>query len=153
MKKTELKKILKPIITECVREAILEDGILSGIISEVARGVRGVQINESRPQTTPQKKVDPTLQRMQKNAFTGAQTALKEQKNRLMEAIGGDAYNGVNLFEGTDPAPAQQNMTEMANPLVNQSPTDAGVNISNLLGSVGHNWEAHMSGLNLKEDK
>ena len=37
MKKSELKNIIK----ECVKEVIFEEGVLSGIISEVATGLRG----------------------------------------------------------------------------------------------------------------
>ena len=35
MDKAELKKILRPLIKECVKEVIFEDGTLSTIISEV----------------------------------------------------------------------------------------------------------------------
>ena len=41
MKKSELKKILKPLIKECIREVIFEEGALSTIISEVVRGTTG----------------------------------------------------------------------------------------------------------------
>ena len=142
MKKTELKKILKPIINECVREAIFEDGILSGIISEVTRGF-------SRPPpaatASPPITADPVAARMQRNAFDKEQaTELREHKKKLMAAIGTDAYNGVNLFEGTTPAPAQANPTQMATALHGHESHDAGVDISNLFGSVGSHWNAHM---------
>ena len=39
MKKSELKKVLKPLIKECIREAIFDEGVLSGIIKEVAQGM------------------------------------------------------------------------------------------------------------------
>ena len=39
MKKNELKKMLKPLIKECIKECIFEDGVLSGIVTEVARGL------------------------------------------------------------------------------------------------------------------
>ena len=39
MNKTELKKILKPLIKQCIKEVIFEDGTLSTIISEVAVGL------------------------------------------------------------------------------------------------------------------
>jgi hypothetical protein len=37
MKKEELKKMLRPLIKECIREVIFEDGSLSTIISEVMK--------------------------------------------------------------------------------------------------------------------
>ena len=43
MNKEELKKILKPLIKECIKEVIFEDGTLSGIISEVAKGLGNIK--------------------------------------------------------------------------------------------------------------
>lgn len=68
-----------------------------------------------------------------------------------MAAIGGNAYNGVDLFEGTTPAPAQAAPTAQASPLSGQDPSDAGVDIGSLFGSVGRNWSAHMN--EIKESK
>jgi len=139
MKKSELKKVLKPLIKECVKEVMFEDGILSGIISEVARGM-----NTRAPE--PEPKASPVLERMNQNAFRTQKrsTKLQEQKSKLMAAIGAEAYNGINLFEGTTPVPAQTSLTEQANPLSSQPPGDPGVDISTLFGSVGKNWGAHM---------
>ena len=145
MKKTQLKKILKPLIKECVKEIMVDEGVLSGIVSEVARGMGGVQINGAPPKIVAERS-DSTLKRMQRNAFNTEQTVkLKEHKSKLMAAIGGDAYNGVDLFEGTTAAPAQASATQMASPLSGQAPTDAGVDITNLFGSVSTNWNAHMN--------
>jgi len=148
MKKSEFKKLIKPIVNECIKESLIEDGLISGIIAEVVRGISSSQpIVESTPP-----KVDPTAERMKRNAFSEEQTGkLKEHKQKLMSAIGGGAYNGVNLFEGTTPAPGQASPTQQAAPLSGQAPGDAGVDISNLFGSVGNNWNAHMS--NVKEGK
>ena len=144
MKKSELKKILKPLITECIKEVMFEDGVLSGIISEVARGVGGIAIEEPKP------KPNPVLERMNQNAF-GSKTSnkLTEHKKQLMSAIGQEAYNGIDLFEGTTPASAQGEMGQQASPLANVAPGDAGVSIDGLFGAVGRNWTAHMS--NVKE--
>ena len=62
-----------------------------------------------------------------------------------MAAIGGEAYNNVNLFEGTTPVPAQQSPTQQAAALSGQAPNDPGVDIGNIFGSVGANWGAHMN--------
>ena len=45
MKKDELKQVLKPLIKECIKEVIFEEGVLSGIITEVAQGLSGVSQN------------------------------------------------------------------------------------------------------------
>jgi len=151
MKRSELKKVLKPLIKECVREVVLDEGILSGIISEVARGIDRVPVAEVAP-VVSEASANPEFARMQRNAFSAQQTEkLKENKSRLMEAIGADTYNGVNLFDGTTPMKAQATPHQMASPLATQEAGDAGVNISNLFGAVGQNWGAHMN--EIKERK
>ena len=146
MKKSQLKQILKPLITECIKEVMFEDGVLSGIISEVARGMGGVTVEEPKPKSSP------VLERMSRNAF-GNETSSKltEHKQQLMSAIGQNAYNGINLFEGTTPAPAQTELSQQASPLANVAPNDAGVSIDGLFSTVGQNWTAHMS--DVKERK
>ena len=142
MKKTEFKKILKPLIKECIQESLMEDGLISGIISEVVRGMAA----SSNPVAETTKPSDPTAQRMQQNAFSQKQSKkLQEHRSKLMSAIGGDAYNGVNLFEGTTPAPSQASPEQQAGPMSGQAPGDSGVDIANLFGSVGRNWGAHMT--------
>ena len=148
MKKSELKKILKPLINECIKESLLEDGLISGIIAEVVKGMASPQplIEAKQPQ------IDPIVERMQRNAFNEDESKkLKEHKQKLMSAIGGRAYNGVDLFEGTTAAPAQGSPSAAASPMAGTPPGDAGVDISNMFGSVGRNWNAHMN--ELKERK
>jgi len=142
MKRSELKKLLKPIVNECIKESLMDDGLISGIIAEVVRGMSAPQpIVEA---TDP--KADPTVERMKRNAFSKEQSGkLKEHRAKLMSAIGGEAFNGVNLFEGTTPAPAQGSPNQQANPMSGQNPGDAGVDIGNLFGSVGSSWGAHMN--------
>lgn len=142
MKKSEFKKIIKPIVSECIKESLMEDGLISSIISEVVRGM-----STAPPLVSEAKEpVNPVKERMQQNAFGEQQSKkLQEHRAKLMSAIGGDAYNGVNLFEGTTPAPAQASPQQQAGPMAGQAPNDAGVDIGNLFGSVGRNWGAHMT--------
>ena len=142
MKRSELKKLLKPIVSECIKESLMEDGLISGIIAEVVRGISAPQpiVETLIPKT------DPTAERMKRNAFSKEQSGkLKEHRAKLMSAIGGEAYNGVNLFEGTTPAPAQGSPNQQANPMSGQSPNDSGVDIGSLFGTVGNSWGAHMN--------
>ena len=146
MKKSEFKKIIKPIVAECIKESLLEGGLLSGIISEVVKGVAPV------PPPPEPARADPLTERMQKNAFSVQETGkLREHKKKLMSAIGSSAYNGVDLFEGTTPAPPQRNPHTAPGPLAGQDPGNPGVDISTLMGSVGNHWNAHMS--DVKEGK
>ena len=116
MKKSELKNIIK----ECVKEVIFEEGVLSGIISEVAQGLQGATI------------VQETRQPQQKAVSTQA----SEAKKKVLSAIGGDGYDHLKnkfsnpgLFEGT--VPIQEN-TKGA--LGGVDPGDAGVDISSMPG-------------------
>jgi len=126
MKKAELKKILKPLIKECIKEVIFEDGTLSTIISEVVKstGTRKV-IQEER-----QAKLE-TNQETQHRAER-KQQKLKENRRKMLDAIGRDAYNGVDLFEGTTPtkAPRSQNNPQGSGPLDGMASNDPGVDIS-----------------------
>ena len=99
MNKTELKKILKPLIKQCIKEVIFEDGTLSNIISEVARGLGSTPVI-----TEAQSPKNNTMNLESENE---AKIRL-ERKKRMLDAIGRDAYNGVDLFEGTTRAPRQQ---------------------------------------------
>ena len=59
----------------------------------------------------------------------------KERKRKLLDSIGRDAYNGVNLFEGTTPAPAPIS-GQGQGPLDGVAPSDPGVDISGIFS--GH---------------
>jgi|TARA_R110002020_G_scaffold249671_1_gene463615 hypothetical protein len=48
MKSNEFKKILKPLIKQAVREVILEEGLLSNIVAEVATGLQGNLVVEAK---------------------------------------------------------------------------------------------------------
>jgi len=146
MKKTELKKLLKPLIKECIKEVMFEDGVLSGVVSEVARGMGGVQIVETQQ---PQPKAEENnFAEMRQQSLQEQKQKIDEHRKKLMSAMGEEAYNGVNLFEGTTPiasaGPAPGAPTAPQGPLAGVAPTDPGVDISGLFGSVGKNWKAHI---------
>ena len=126
MNKNELKKILKPLIKECIKEVIFEEGALSTIISEVMKGTSGSQqiVETKQPKQTRQN-------------FENRERKLKEvkaRKRKLLDSIGKDAYNGVDLFEGTTPAPAPRT-NQGQGPLDDVAPNDPGVDISGLFSS------------------
>ena len=126
MKKSELRQVLKPLIKECIKEVIFEEGALSTIISEVMKGTSRAQpIVETKTQQPKQDFV--RQERKMQEA--------KERKRKLLDSIGKDAYNGVNLFEGTTPAPAPTS-GQGQGPLDGVAPNDPGVDISNIFS--GH---------------
>lgn len=131
MKKEELKKILKPLIKDCIKEVIFEEGSLSNIVSEVLKGVQGSSLVENQKLSNKQ----PAPQRLESNseAQTRRKNKLQEHKKKLLSSIGRDSYNGVDIFEGTTPtrtAAASSKAPAGANALDGVSPNDPGVDIS-----------------------
>ena len=125
MNKEQLKKTLKPMIKECIKEVIFEEGILSGIISEVVKGTSGQRIVETQqPQRYQQPQVDHELEERKR----------KERRRRMLDSIGRDSYNGVDLFEGTTPLTNRESGRSSgptgSKALEGVSPNDPGVDIS-----------------------
>ena len=123
MKKSELKNIIK----ECVKEVIFEEGVLSGIIMEVSRGMSSVQQLGSAP-PQPAKLQAPSAHARQ----------IQEAKQEVLSAIAGDAYKDLknrfpdpSLFEGTVPLPSSGGKASALNGV---NPTDAGVDLSSIPG-------------------
>jgi len=135
MKRSELKKLIEPIVKECVQETLLKEGLLSSIVSEVARGLGNQEVIREMKEERPRQRA------------TDNSVMLEEMKKRregLLDSIGKDAYNGVDLFEGTspirdsgNPSPAAQ-----ASPMYGQDPGDPGVDISGILSVGGNKWKA-----------
>ena len=73
MKKEQLKKLIKPIIKECIHEVIIEEGILTKVVSEVAKGMGNVIVETKQPEvpSKPERNVN--------------QEAIELQKKRLQE--------------------------------------------------------------------
>ena len=145
MKKSELKTVLRPLIKECVKEVMFEDGILSGLISEVVQGLGGQVITENAVtprQAAPRQQNDAETARQQQVAKIKAMEQAAQTRKKMSEAVGKDAYGGVDLFEGTTPtsAPAE---SKQGDPLAGQDPNDAGVDISNLFGGANKTWHRH----------
>ena len=122
MNKEILKKTLRPLIKECIKEVIFEEGVLSGIISEVVKGTGTQQIVETQQPTYQAPQVDHEVR----------QRKLQEQRKQMLDAIGNDAYNGVDLFAGTQPLNERRSSPHGSKPLDGIAPNDPGVNISEL---------------------
>lgn len=112
-------------IKECIKEVIFEEGILSGIVSEVVKGTAQPLV-ESRQPTYQQPQVD----------YQARERETKERRRKMLDSIGRDAYNGVDLFEGTQPLQERRSSASSphgSKPLDGIAPNDPGVN----LGSLG----------------
>lgn len=132
MKKNDLKKLIKPLVKECIHEVLLEEGLLSNVVSEVAKGMQGNLVVES-------KKSEKITQSKNQEV---SRKKINEHRAKLMKSINADAYNGVNLFEGTEAMTAHEASEPKAGAVDLGSPRDAGVDISSLIGGAGKIWDA-----------
>ena len=142
--KVELKDILKPLIKVCIKEVILEEGVLSNIIKETINGMKDANILvEQRTQNyqnieTPQKQAksksgkEIVKEMMLKGGRQDLDPVEKINKLKSHSALG-------KLFEGTTPLPGVGVVQEpgsinkvalAANPLRDIDPNDPGIDLS-----------------------
>ena len=138
MKKNELKTILKPLIKECIKEVIFEDGTLSGIITEVAKGLQGTPQRSMAQESAPQKQTIQSSQPSQ--AVIEARKSLEETRRQLQESTG---LKGI--FENTSPLASGGSSTPSGGgghgALRDMDPSDPGVDISGLMNVAGGAWK------------
>ena len=141
MNKTQLKKLIKPVVKECIQEVLIEDGLLTEVVAQVASGMSGQPIVENTPKKRNDKLFNEDLQMQRKSRE--ANKKLQEHRRKLLDAIGGDAYNGVDLFEGTEPMKQSAAPGASHRPSVlGDDPDDAGVDISSIMGNASKIWQA-----------
>lgn len=122
-KKDQLKNLFKPIIKECVKELILEEGILSSLISEVQKTSFK---QENKQQITESDFKQESIARKNK---------IDESKRKLYSALGSDNYSSI--FENVEPLTSYEvgeSPASMGDPLSGQAPTDPGVDIASIPG-------------------
>ena len=144
MKRSELKKLIQPIVEECVKDALLTSGLLTSVISEVVTGLQKGMIVEAKsdqsdsPAITGQVEAAKTLSEAERKKIL-------ENKKKLLDAIGSDAYNGIDVFEGTKPmkkggVPSAKPSGGYS-PFEGTDPNDPGVDISVLTQDSKRIWE------------
>ena len=126
MKKSDLKNLIKPIVKECIQEALLEEGLLSNVVSEVVSGLQTAPVIREQVESPPPRPAPKPRD-------------YSQDRKKLLDALGKDAYNGVDLFEGTTPAPAQRE--QAAGSVDLGDPNDAGVDISSIMGNATKMWD------------
>ena len=48
MNKTQLKALIKPVVKECIQEVLIEEGLLTEVVSQVAAGMNQQPIVENK---------------------------------------------------------------------------------------------------------
>lgn len=143
MKRSELKQLIKPIVEECIKDALLTSGLLTSVISEVVAGVqKGLVVEQTQPQ--PQQIQQPVVQEQKNTISEEEKRKILENKKKLLDAIGTSSYNGVDVFEGTKPlkkggAPSKSSGGYKA--FEGIDPNDPGVNIDKLTNNLGGIWK------------
>ena len=139
MKRSELKQVLKPLIKECIKEVLFEDGVLSGIISEVIKGTGNAPMVVAEAQ---QEVSEQQMQSLNEMRSQERLQKLKDTRKQMLDVIGNDSFNGVDLFEGTTPMSAAGSAApQPQSPLANYAPSDSGVDISSIMGVAGGKWK------------
>ena len=141
MKKSDLKQLIKPLVKECIHEVLLEEGLLSNVVAEVAKGMQGNLVVETRREQ-PEQMFNENMQMKRKT--NESRQKLKEHRRKLLDAVGADAYNGVNLFEDTTPIKqggSPSGAPEMPS-VLGDDPGNAGVDISSIMGNASKIWQA-----------
>ena len=136
MKKNDLKQLIKPLVKECIHEVLLEEGLLSNVVTEVVKGMQGNLVVETKSQP-PKALFNENLEMKRKS--NDSREKIDNYRKGLLDAIGKDSFNGVNLFEGTRPmkyAQAQQGEADLGDP------HDSGLDISSILGNASHIWQS-----------
>tara|TARA_B100000900_G_C20548468_1_gene703683 strand:- start:503 stop:940 length:438 start_codon:yes stop_codon:yes gene_type:complete len=134
MNREELKKTLKPLIKQCIKEVLFEEaGVLSKVVSEVAQGLNSNQRIVESVVTSQSDEAEMRKLEEKKNQ------ALQQQKERMLQAIGESSYNGVDLFEGTTPMSSSGSTSNSSaaspmGPMKDIDPNDPGVDIHSIPG-------------------
>ena len=134
MNKTELKKMLKPLIKECIKECIFEDGVLSGIITEVAQGLSNQKVVVEGLTVKPSKSNGMSQEEIQRREDE-LEAQRQERIKRLNESAG---FGNMDLFNGVEEIPPETKSN--ASPLSGYSPSDPGVDINGIMRLANNNW-------------
>lgn len=143
MDKKDLKKILKPLMKECIKELLVEEGLLK-VLSESI---------ESAPVMVEQRLMQPK----QNNSDVDTKRLFEEKRKRMLDEIGKSAYlNGINPFEGTTPLEESQapqihagivsERQKIPPAMKDIDPSDPGVNISGIMNLAAGKWKMHLGG-------
>ena len=153
MNKIELKNILKPLIKHCVKEVLLEEGILSTVISEVIKGTQPALINTAHHNPPVLHNVadapanDLYEQQARKQLIQQQRQDLLEEKERLLQEQKQKIFNATGLsrdiFEGVQPLAHGGSLdgTPHRGSLADVAPDDPGVDIAGIMALGGDKWK------------
>jgi hypothetical protein len=130
MKKQELKALIKPLIKECLKEVLIEEGFTK-MLSESVNPPTQIKAYNSNP---------PLKQKNNLQEVAHGRNQLLENKKKMLDAIGS---TGFDPFAGSQPLKEDKEVIG----------SDPGVDISKLLGENKTVWKQTLNALNGKKDK
>ena len=127
MKPSEFKKILKPLIKQTIKEVLFEEGVLSNVVAEVAKGLQGNIVTEaySSKENRKQTKREEEYERKRQERIKRLNESAKNQM-------------GFDPYEGTKNIPTQSS-TQGA--LSGISSSDPGVDITDIEKLSNGKWK------------
>ncbi|MCP4911475.1 MAG: hypothetical protein GY909_00030 [Oligoflexia bacterium] len=143
MKKSQLKATLRPIVKECITEILLEQGLLSNIISEVVKGLQPIHTQPS--VAAPSKQLVFQQQQLEEQRMqleTDRQRQLKEQKRKLLDAAGfkTDVFANTEPIQGGITTESKDPSNGQSGALSGVAPNDPGVDITGIMALGGRDW-------------
>ena len=127
MKPTEFKKLIKPLIKQTVKEVLFEEGVLSGIVSEVAKGLSSQALFVEGATIKQEEDLEAKAARME------------EQRQQKIKRLNESAkLNGA--FKNTKAIPESNGH----GPLAGVNANDRGVDISAIEQLSNGKWKALM---------
>lgn len=127
MKLSELKQIIKPLIKECLKEVLVEEGFTK-MLSEATKPQPVVQqIKTAQKQNVQEVAV-------QKNNVQ----QINEERKKLLDSIG---KTGFDAFAGTEPLREDKEVKG----------SDPGIDIGGLMGNNKQIWKQMLDGMNNKK--
>jgi len=136
MNRAELKEILKPLIKECIRESLFEEGVLSGIVTEVAKGMSAVNVMTESKQNQAREQAE--AERLEKEEFLEKDRQMRIK--RLNESMK-TQLNEVDVFENTSPTIPESSGEGQYGALSGVASNDPGVDITGILNLAGGGWK------------
>jgi hypothetical protein len=135
MNKKQLKEIMRPLVKELMMEALIQEGLLSNIVSEVNKGLREsddrlirAHASETMPERDNTETVSEPARLPRKKS---KRNDLQEQRQRMLKEMSESAYGGVDIFEGVDPIPQQgTGQQSKFGALRDRDPNDSGIDLS-----------------------
>ena len=131
LKRSELKEIIK----ECLKEVLLEENVLSTVISESIKGFGALQ--QVRPQHAAIEKLFPT------ETNNAAKKQLEERRRELLEnRKTGEVEAPASIRKKDSKVRALEGQAR--NPGIQRMLQDPGYDVTNLQNLVGDKWKIHL---------